>query len=334
MARKRPSVANAAPYLGRTLRPDVLSTMQEQSREMPIYDLPGPKGTSAMDANVQRFDVTERDGKPRNVRPDSYFKTARGANFAGTPGPAPYAEGTNTHCSSRREVPLGAHAYINEASTVGPGQIASPGETVRPKTLRQVADSYGANSLSANATRHASAAEKGEVRDGVFAPETLRSTANDPRYAGNAVGAHLKPVGATGLGADGRAVRQTGRESLGDTSYAGNRVGQHPHGPVFGAIELPPLRPDRLHGPGPQARLTGMISSATIGGDTRGKPAGQRTRAGLPTEQKVSYSREGGVLTSGKQGREDTNARFSELGLAKRQLANNPYALNIQDVYG
>lgn len=331
--RKRPTVASSAPYNGRTLRPDVLSTMQDQSRSVPIANLPGPPGRSDASATIQRFDTWERDGRPRNVDPDAYFASSAGANYAGVVGPGGYADGTNTHQSGKREVLLGEHGFANMASTVGEEHIGSIGEMVRPRTLRQVADTYAKNALSMNASRHATAAEKGEVRDGARLRDTLRSKAVDEGYAGNAVGAHTRQVRRDWIGEDGRKVRQTGRATLGDTSYTGNKLGPNPHGPKFGSIELPPPRADRSQGPGPQARLPGMISAATFGGDTRHKPPGLSTREGLPTDQRVRYSRELGEMTMYKQGTETPHSKFSDLEMAKRQLANNPYALNIEDVY-
>lgn len=331
--RKRPSVASSAPYGGQVLRPDVLSTMQDQNRSIPIQDLPGPPGRSDTSGNVQRFDSWERDGRPRNVRPDAYFATAAGVNYAGVLAPGSYNDGTNTHHSGKREVPLGPHGYANRASTVGEEHIGPIGEMVRRRTLRQVADNYERNALSINASRHATAAEKGEVRDGTSLRNTLRSTTVDKGYAGNAVGTHTKQIRRTWKGEDGRLMRQTGRATLGDTSYTGNMVGPNPHGPKFGNIELPPPRADRFQGPGPQVRLPGMMSSATIGGDTRHKPAGLSTREGLPTDQRTGYARELGDMTRSKQPREIGASQFPDLGMAKRQLANNPYAVNIQDVY-
>lgn len=332
--RKRPGLPNSAPYLGESQRPDILSTMQEQNRSIPIQNLPGPAGISATTANIQRFDGMERDGKPRNVSPDAYYHSVDGANFLGALAPGAYDKGDNTHQSMKREVPLGQHAYINLASTVGEGHIGSIGEFVRPRTLRQVPDGYRAKVLTANATRHASAANRGEVRDGAFMRDTLRSKTADGGYAGNAVGTFSKQIVRGAVGADGRPVRQTGRAATGDTSYAGNMVGPNPHGPQYGAIELPPKRPDRSQGPGPQARLKGMISAGALGGDTRFKPPGLSTRPGLPTDQTRSYSRETGAVTTSKQLPTETpHSGFSDLALAKSQLAPNPYALNIQDVY-
>ncbi|GAQ90997.1 hypothetical protein KFL_007120025 [Klebsormidium nitens] len=295
VGRKRPGVATSAPYIGKMLRPDVLSTMQEQSRSVPITNLPGPPGRSDASATIQRFDAWERDGRPRNVDPNAYFASSAGANYAGVAGPGGYADGTNTHQAGKREVLLGEHGFANMASTV--------------------------------------AAEKGEVRDGAVLRSTLRSKAVGEGYAGNPVGAHTRQVKRDWIGEDGRKVRQTGRATLGDTSYTGNKLGPNPRGPNFGSIELPPPRADRSQGPGPQARLTGMMSAATIGGDTRHKPPGLVTREGLPTDQRVAYSRDLGELTSYKQPAETPHSRFSDLGVAKRQLANNPYALSITDVY-
>ncbi|GAQ92460.1 Hypothetical protein KFL_010190020 [Klebsormidium nitens] len=333
VGRKRPGVATSAPYVGKMLRPDVLSTMQEQSRSVPITNLPGPPGRSDASATIQRFDTWQRDGRPRNVDPNAFFASSAGVNYAGVVGPGGYADGTNTHRAGKREVLLGDHGFANMASAVGEEHIGSIGEMVRPRTLRQVSDSYTKNALSINASRHTTAAAKGEVRDGAVLRSTLRSKAVGEGYAGNPVGAHTRQVKRDWMGEDGRKVRQTERATLGDTSYAGNKLGPNPRGPNFGRVELPPPRADRSQGPGPQARLTGMMSAATIGGDTRHKPPGLVTREGLPTDQRVAYSRELGELTSYKQPAETPHSRFSDLEMAKRQLANNPYALSITDVY-
>jgi hypothetical protein len=336
--RKRPGLPSSAPYIGKVLRPDVLSTMQDQSRSVPLRGLQGPAGTSATNANIQRFDGTDRDGRPRNVSPNAYYDSVGGANVVGPSAPGAYAEGKNTHLSGKREGLLGEHAYINTASPVGEGPIGSIGEFVRPRTLRQVADGYGDNALSINATRHASAANRGDVRDGAYMRDTLRSTTATSGYAGNAVGAHSKQVLRNAVGTDGRPIRQTGRATLGDTSYAGNMVGPNPQGPKYGAMELPPERPDRSHGPqarypGPQARYPGMVSSTAMGRDSRFKPCGLPTRPGLPTDQRTSYSRDLGATTAERMPSEALNSRFSELTIAKKQLAKNPYSLSIQDVY-
>lgn len=209
--RERPGLPSSAPYVGRSLRPDVLSTMQEQSRSMPIANLPGIAGNSAMNAPLQRFDAMERDGRPRNVGPNAYFESAGGANFAGPRAPGPYAKGDNTHLAWKREVPLGEHGYINEASVCGK-PIGSIGTIARPRSLRQVSDGYYENAANMNATRHATAANRGEARKGVQLRGTLRSTNHDGGYAGNAIGSHTKQIARNGEERmDGGSGRPVGR---------------------------------------------------------------------------------------------------------------------------